>query len=214
MVSSPASAPRPPGRPRSEAARRRILQAANELLTRDGFVALTMEAIASKAKVSKATLYRWWSTKAAVVMDGFLAANEPRILFPDTGSVREDIRHQMHRLVELFASQTGRTIAALIAEGQTDPELAEAFRSRWLSIRRIEAKQVLERGIARGELRSDLDDLDVVLDALYGPIYCRLLVGHAPLDADFVNRLADFVINGISAQPATAANLERSPNSE
>jgi AcrR family transcriptional regulator len=104
-----------------------------------------MEAIASKAKVSKATLYRWWSTKAAVVMDGFLAANEPRILFPDTGSVREDIRHQMHRVVELFASQTGRTIAALIAEGQTDPELAEAFRSRWLSIRRIEAKQVLER---------------------------------------------------------------------
>lgn len=130
-------------------------------------------------------------------MDGFLAATAPNIPFPDTSSVKEDFRTQMHTVVCLFASQTGRTIAALIAQGQTDPELAVAFRERYLAARRTEAKQILERGITRGELQPDID-LDVVLDTLYGPLYYRLLVGHASLDVDFVNKLVDLVMEAIS----------------
>jgi AcrR family transcriptional regulator len=196
MFESTNSTYRSSGRPRSQAAHRAILQAANELLSRDGFAALTVEAIAAKAGVSKATIYRWWSSKAAVVMDGFLAATAPTIPFPDTGSIREDFRHQMLMVVDLFASQTGRTIAVLIAEGQNDLELAEAFRFRYLAARRREAKHILERGIARKELRADLD-LDIVLDAFYGPLYYRLLVGHAPLDVYFVNKLVDLVMIAI-----------------
>ena len=191
------STPRSSGRPRSEAAHRAILQAANDLLREDGFATLTVEAIAAKAGVSKATIYRWWSSKAAVVMDGFLAATVSNIPFPDTGSVKEDFRIQMYRVLDLFASQTGRTIAALIAQGQTDPELAVAFRERYLAARRTEAKQILERAIARGEIQPDIDTY-VVLDALYGPLYYRLLVGHASLDVDFVNKLVDLVMVGIS----------------
>lgn len=197
MFKSNDSTPRSSGRPRSEAAHRAILEAANDLLNEDGFAALTVEAIAAKAGVSKATIYRWWSSKAAVVMDGFLAATAPNIPFPDTGSVKEDFRTQMHTVVSLFASQTGRTIAALIAQGQVDEELAVAFRERYLAARRTEAKQILERGIARGELQPDID-LDVVLDALYGPLYYRLLVGHASLDIDFVNKLVNLVMEAIS----------------
>jgi AcrR family transcriptional regulator len=189
---------RPPGRPRSERAHRAILQAANELLESEGFAAVTMEAIAERAGVSKATVYRWWPNRAAVVMDGFLSIVSSEVPFPHTGHAREDIRIHMRRLAEAFSGKIGRTVAALIAEGQSDPELAEALRSRWLSIRRTEAREILELGIERGELREDLD-LEVAVDVLYGPIYYRMLVGHAPLEDDFGDTLADHIFTGLAA---------------
>jgi AcrR family transcriptional regulator len=191
--------PRPPGRPRSERARRAILQAANELLESEGFAALTVEAIAERAGVSKATVYRWWPNKAAVVMDGFLSTVSSEVPFPHTGHAQEDIRLHMRRLIKALGGKMGRTVAALIAEGQADRELAEALRSRWLSARRAEVKEILEHGMTRGELREDLD-LEVAVDSLYGPIYYRLLVDHAPLEENFAEALADHVFSGLSAR--------------
>jgi AcrR family transcriptional regulator len=191
--------PRPPGRPRSKRAHRAILQAANELLEGEGFAAVTMEAIAERAEVSKATVYRWWPNRAAVVMDGFLSTVSSEVPFPHTGHAREDIRLHMRRLTEAFSGRMGPTVAALIAEGQAEPELAEALRSRWLSVRRAEAKEILELGIERGELREGLD-LEVAVDILYGPIYYRLLVGHAPLDGDFADALAEHIFAGLGAR--------------
>ena len=190
---------RPPGRPRSERAHRAILQAANELLESEGFAAVTVEAIAERAGVSKATVYRWWPNRAAVVMDGFLSIVSSEVPFPHTGHAREDIRIHMRRLAEAFSGKIGSTVAALIAEGQSDPELAEALRSRWLSVRRAEARKILELGIERGELREDLDP-EVAVDVLYGPIYYRMLVGHAPLDDDFADALANHVFAGLAAR--------------
>jgi AcrR family transcriptional regulator len=190
---------RAPGRPRSERAHRAILRAANELLESDGFAAVTVEAIAERAGVSKATIYRWWPNRAAVVMDGFLSIVSSEVPFPHTGQAREDIRIHMRRLADAFGGKMGRTVAALIAEGQADPELAEALRSRWLSVRRAEAREILELGIERGELRVDLDP-EVAVDVLYGPIYYRMLVGHAPLDDDFADALADHVFAGLRAR--------------
>ena len=190
---------RSPGRPRSERAHRAILQAANDLLESEGFAALTVEAIAERAGVSKATIYRWWPNRAAVVMDGFLSIVSSEVPFPHTGHAREDIRIHMRRLAEAFSGKIGRTVAALIAEGQSDPELAEALRSRWLSVRRKEAREILELGIERGELREGIDQ-EVAVDVLYGPIYYRMLVGHAPLDDDFADALADHVFAGLRAR--------------
>ena len=190
---------RSPGRPRSERARRAILQAANELLESEGFAAATVEAIAERAGVSKATVYRWWPNKAAVVMDGFFSTVSSEVPFPHTGHAREDIRLHMRRLTEAFSGKIGHTVAVLIAEGQADPELAEALRSRWLSVRRVEARKILELGIECGELREDLDP-EVAVDILYGPIYYRLLVGHAPLDEDFADALADQIFAGLGAR--------------
>jgi hypothetical protein len=90
-------------------------------------------------------------------------------------------------------------VAALIAEGQADPELAEALRSRWLSVRRVEVRDILELGIERGELRDDID-LEVAVDVLYGPIYYRMLVGHARLDEPFADVLADHIFAGLAAR--------------
>ena len=95
---------------------------------------MTVEAIAERAGVSKATVYRWWPNRAAVVMDGFLSIVSSQVPFPHTGRAREDIRIHMRRLAEAFSGKIGSTVAALIAEGQSDPELAEALRSRWLSV--------------------------------------------------------------------------------
>jgi AcrR family transcriptional regulator len=190
---------RPPGRPRSERARRAILQAANELLESEGFASVTVEAIADRAGVSKATVYRWWPNKAAVVMDGFLSTVSSEVPFPHTDCAQEDIRLHMRRLIKALGGKMGRTVAALIAEGQADPELTEALHSRWLSVRRAEVKEILEQGMARGELRGGLD-LEVAADSLYGPIYYRLLLSHAPLEEDFADTLADHVFAGLSAQ--------------
>ena len=160
---------------------------------------MTVEAIAERAGVSKATIYRWWPNKAAIVMDGFLSMVSAEVPFPHTGHAREDIRLHMRRLAEAFGGKMGRTVAALIAEGQADPELAEALRSRWLSVRRTEAKEILELGIERGELREDLDP-DVAVDVLYGPIYYRMLVGHARLDEAFAHILADHIFAGLATR--------------
>ena len=199
---------RPPGRPRSERARRAILQAANELLESEGFAAATVEAIAERAGVSKATVYRWWPNKAAVVMDGFFSTVSSEVPFPHTGHAREDIRLHMRRLTEAFSGKIGHTVAVLIAEGQADPELAEALRSRWLSVRRTEARKILELGIECGELREDLDP-EVAVDILYGPIYYRLLVGHAPLDENFADALANQIFAGLGARDPSDPTTSR-----
>ena len=186
------------GRPRSERAKRAILEAAGELLDHNGFAGVTVEAIAVRAGVSKATIYRWWPNKAAVITDSFLELTAPEIDFVETGSVREDLRLQMRSLIRVFVGKSGQTIAALVAEGQSDPEVADAFRSRWISARREETDLVLRRGVARGELCDGLD-LEAVMDALYGPIYYRLLVGHLPLEEGFADVLTDYVMYGLAA---------------
>jgi len=188
------------GRPRSERARRAILKAAGELLERDGFTAVTMERIAERAGVSKATIYRWWPNKAAVMTDSFLELVVPDTSPLDTGSAREDLRLRLRGLAHMLAGRSGRFVAALIAESQTDSEVAEALRTHWISVRRRETRPLLRRGIERGELRSDLD-LEVAIDALYGPVYWRMLTGYAPLSDDFVDRLVDHVMVGLRAFP-------------
>jgi AcrR family transcriptional regulator len=183
---------RPPrGRPRSEEARVAILRAALELLEARGFAALSVDAIADRARVGRATIYRWWPNKAAVVMDAFLADTAPQMPFPDTGSAREDLRRQMRSVIRLFnLPKTSRPFVALIAESQHDPVLARALRERFIASRREAAQDVLNRGIERGELRVDLDP-DLTLDALYGALYYRLLISRERLTPGYADALLD-----------------------
>src|SRR5450755_3391635 len=162
-------AKRPPGRPRSEESRQSILRSTLKLLKQPGgFPELSIEAIAADANVGKTTVYRWWPTKGALVADAFSASADNELRFPDTGSVYNDIRLQMRGLIRIFRSQRGKIVAALLAGGQSDPELIEAFRERFLWPRRKNAYRTLQRGIDRGELPVGID-LDLVLDSLYGP---------------------------------------------
>ncbi len=188
------------GRPRSEAARRAILRAAGDLLARDGFADVTVEAIAAEAGVGKATIYRWWPGKAAVVLDAFLAAAGPCAPFPDTGCLEEDLRGQMRALAQALGGRAGTVLRGVLAEAQSDPEAAEAFRTRYLAPRRTETRRVLDRAQARGQLCPHAD-LETAADALYGPLYFRLTAGHAPLDAAFVDSLLALVFHGLRPDP-------------
>ncbi len=163
------------------------------LLETVGFQELTMEAVAERAKVSKATVYRWWPNKAALVADAFHSAAVEELHFPDTGSVLCDMSTQMVRLVSIFRSRRGKLVSTLIAGGQSDPELIKAFRQRFLMPRREEAYRTLRRAVDRGELSPDTD-FDLMLDSLYGPIYMRFLIGHRPLNRDFVLEVCNLVL--------------------
>jgi AcrR family transcriptional regulator len=187
---------RTPGRPRSEQARRAILQSTLRLLQETGFPELYIEAIAAHANVSKATVYRWWPNKAALVADAFFSVTDAKLRFPDTGSVRTDLNLQMKQLVRIFRGKEGRIVAALIGGGQSDPELIDAFRTRFLRPRRQEAYETLRRGMQRGELPANLN-MDLLLDTLYGAIYFRFLIRHASLSEAFINDLCRIVVDAV-----------------
>jgi len=187
------------GRPRSERARVATLEAAGELLDERGLAALSVDAIATHAGVSKATIYRWWPSKAAVVMDAFLERTSPQMPFPDTGSTREDLRRQMRSVIRLFNdAATSRPFVALIAESQHDPVLAAALRERFIAARRAAATEAFARGIERGDLKADLD-VEIAIDALYGALYYRLLVSGEPLTPRYADRLLDQLFPALAA---------------
>ena len=183
------------GRPRDEVARARILEAALKLVEDLGFANTTTDAIAEHAGASKATIYRWWPNKAAVLIEALREAVAQETPFPETGDLRQDLRMQLRNFVKLLTGRRGRIFKAFVAAAQSDPEVAESFRSLWIVPRRSAAIHVLERYQGRG-IREDVD-LDQLMDALYGPIYFRLLAGHRPMTEEFTDALVDMTLEGI-----------------
>jgi AcrR family transcriptional regulator len=184
------------GRPRDEEARTRILESALNVLEEFGFANTTADAIAERAGASKATIYRWWQNKAAVLIDALRERVAKESPFPQSGDVKQDIHRQLQNFIALLTGRHGRIFKAFIAAAQSDEEFAEAFRKFWIQPRRAEAKSVLERHQRAGSLAKDLE-LEIVLDLIYGPIYFRLLAGHAPLTPDFARTVADIALEGI-----------------
>lgn len=198
---------RPPGRPRNERSRQAILRSTLKLLRKTSFADLSIEAISADAGVGKATVYRWWSTKGALVVDAFVSSIEGEMHFPDSGSVWHDMNAQMKSFVQVLHSRTGRIVAALIAAGQSDTGVMEEFRARFLRHRRQEAYRTLQRGIDRGELPRDLD-LDLVLDMLYGAIYMRFLIRHGELSEQYVDDVCRVIARSV-ALPSSSRNGKR-----
>ncbi|MGG1514229.1 TetR/AcrR family transcriptional regulator [Paenibacillus oryzisoli] len=184
------------GRPRNLETQQAILQAAYDLLFEIGFADITVEKIAERAGVSKATIYKWWPGKAAVVMDGYLSAASQRLPVPDTGNAFEDLLAHATNLTRFLVSGEGRVITQLIGESQTDPGVADAYRSRYVQPRRKETRQIIDRGIQRGELRQDVNP-DLFIDLLYGPIFYRLTMTGEHLDDTFVKDIVTLAFQGI-----------------
>lgn len=174
-------------RTRDQAARRRVLSAAADLVRELGPRAVTVDKIAANAGVGKQTIYRWWPTKSAVIMDALIELTDPEPVDPP-GSTYEAIRVQMRRVARMFASRNGELIRELVADAQGDPDLARDFRERFFAHRRARGAATLAKGIATGELRPDLD-VDDTLDVLYAPLWLRLLVGHRPLTPSAVDKV-------------------------
>lgn len=190
---------RGPGRPRSERARLAVLAAAGELMLEGGLNAASMEAIAERAGVSKATIYKWWPSRGAVALDGFLVQAQDTIAVPEGLSTRDALHFQLLALIRLFRDgPSGPLMRALVSQADCDAEIARAVRERWLAPRRAVAVDILRTAIAAGELRADVD-LAVVTDQLFGPVYYRLMFGHEPLDDGLADRLVDQTMAGLLA---------------
>jgi len=188
------------GRPRSEAAHRAILAAAADLLLDRGLHGVSMDAVAERAGVSKATIYRWWPTKETLAMD--MLYNEWAKVTPqqhESGSLRLDLVALLRAWSRLTSSRPyGRVVAALLVEGQSDPAFAAEYQRRLVEPRRDQARVVFGHAIARGEIAADTK-VEVAIDLLYGPLYHRLLHGHAPLDDEFVDDLVEMALRGFGS---------------
>lgn len=185
---------RPPGRPRDPAAARAILEASLDVLREQGFGGFTVDAVAARAGVGKATIYRRWSSKEELI----LAAAETVVAdvpTPDTGSIRDDLLVLAKAVAAHFGSKTAGCLAAdLAAEATRSPE-ARALMQRFTSTRRRIALAIVRRAIQRGELRADVD-ADTVVDAIVGPVFYRARLTGASLSPRAVERIVDLALDG------------------
>ncbi|HLZ63022.1 MAG TPA: TetR/AcrR family transcriptional regulator [Ktedonosporobacter sp.] len=181
-----------PGRPRSDQSHRAILQAAREILEQEGYRAMTIEAIAARAGVSKKTIYRWWPSKAAVALEALAAYTDELVPFPDTGSLERDLLTYFEYSIAGLRSPSGDMLRGLAAEAQLDPEFEREFQRSFIVPRKEDLVALLKRGAQRGELAPDID-LHVLADMIYGAKWYRLLLYPSPLDDTFARELVAII---------------------
>lgn len=209
---SPATAATPTrGRPRSEKSRMAVLKAAQQLLEKGSLRDLSIEAIAQRAGVSKATIYRWWPGKTAIAIDVFDELLKPAAPPAGQSGSMKAIQRNQDLVARQYAGEVGRLIAQILCEVQSDQQARDAFINRVFMQRRAVLRTILTRGQASGELAAPADT-DATLDLLYGAIYLRLLVGHLPLDDAFIASLQSMAAKLLApsqlpkgARPASAS---------
>jgi AcrR family transcriptional regulator len=197
-ASEPQNGARRRGRPRSEKSKTSILEAAGELLLENGLDAVSMDQIAERAGVSKATIYRWWPTKETLAIDALYedwATAYP--VAPDSGVLRDDLLGVFLPWVDHIATRPyARVLGALLTRARTDEGFAAEFDQRLVQPRRDGGRVIFHRAIEREELPAETD-IELALDLLYGPVYHRFLQGHLPISRAFVEAVIDAVLRGL-----------------
>lgn len=189
---------RKPGRPRCSELESAIRKAALDMLEQQGFASLTIEGVAARAGVGKATIYRWWPTKSSLVIDAFVEAYNDTLDLPDTGSLREDLLAPLRKLLAIADSRRGRILAEMVAAFATSPELAETFYNRWISARRRVLGAVLDRAIERGEFDASIPQ-EAFLDALCGATYYQLMLMPGPPEEERLGAAVDLLLRAARA---------------
>src|SRR3954469_22093172 len=188
----------PRGRPRSVKADRAILTATLELLAERGLDATSIEEVAARAGVGKTTIYRRWTSKGLLALDAFVISFREEQPLPDTGTLRGDLLSALHAWVRAVTQTAmGPMLTGLIAEAQHDPELRGAWRDRVLEPLRTQHRVMLDRAIARGEIPASVDR-GGVLALFFGAAEPRLLLGHLPMTGEFIARVVDVILAGIT----------------
>jgi AcrR family transcriptional regulator len=182
--------------PRSLKAQDKVLCATKELLAEGGLSATTVDAIATRSGVSKATIYKHWPSRTAIAAEAFGREMAAAIPLPDTGSVRGDLTEQVRRVSRFYAGEHGKVFAQLLAASVSDPQAAPYVREYFLDARRAALAELWQRGVDRGEVRPGIS-AGTATDILFGPLIFRLLTGHAPLTTEEADAISIAALDGL-----------------
>jgi AcrR family transcriptional regulator len=179
------------GRPRDPRAEQAILGATRKLLAEGGVGNLTVEKVAARAGVAKTTVYRRWRSKDELALAVLIDMVEQVVAVPELKDTRAELVAFVDGAVTILGSTLmGRVMQGLVSDLAADRDLAKAFRERVVAVRIAEVRRLVDRGIARGDLRPDAD-YELAHELLFGPVYYRLLLSGAPLDKDLARRVVD-----------------------
>jgi AcrR family transcriptional regulator len=172
-----------------------IMDAVYALLEEKSVRDLTIEAVAKRAGVGKPTLYKWWPTKATLVLAMLCERMAPKLEKPTALTAEQSLRFRVRSLIDAFNGPFGKIVTGLIAEGQSEPAVLQEFFDRWVSPRRNATIADLQRGKDAGELRPETEP-ELLNDTIFGAIYYRMLLRCGPLTRRFGEELVDQVIRG------------------
>jgi AcrR family transcriptional regulator len=193
------------GRPRRVDADEAILGATLELLVELGAAGLSMDVLAQRAGVGKATIYRRWDSKEALILDAMRTANTP-VPVPDEGNLRDDLFAYMDAVIERFGAGRGSDVLPHLIEASCHDEHLRASLDDYTLGRQATIRLLLQRGLERGELPADTD-VDLLVDVILAPIFYRHLCTGAKVDQDLTHRLVTFALR------SSAGNIDRSSRS-
>lgn len=176
------------GRPPSQKARQKALEAARGILMDEGLGRLSIEAVATRSGVGKPTIYRHWANASELAMEA-LMAGFPAGSGGGPAGLEAALAAQIATLTQAFATTRGRQIAMALATADPESEFTRAFRNRVLLSSREAGREMIAAAAAAGEIGAP-EDIEVVLDMIYAPLLYRLLAGHQPLDAGLAPALA------------------------
>jgi AcrR family transcriptional regulator len=196
---------------RSKRSHDAVLEAARELLAERGYANVTIEEIAARAGVGKTTIYRWWPAKASIFMElytGLAAALQP---LRDTGSLLGDLRAHLRGAFELLRTTiAGVALAGIVAEAQSNPDVARMLRSELAPSRRRVNRLILERAVERGEIDGSIS-LDLVADMITGIVWYCILVGRGPMDDALADEIVATIVQGIASGRGGAVEMPKRP---
>lgn len=185
------------GRPRDPRTDRAILDATVAVVAERGFARLTVDEVALRAGVGKATIYRRWPSKLPLVIESVCQLSDEKVPVPDSGTLRGDVQALIESFVGALTSPLGQALVRLVSEAATDPQLRHTVHEELIVRRQKALGAILERGIAKGEIRPDAD-VDLVLEVGTAALLHRLVVSDRPLDLDYASRVVELLLDGLS----------------
>jgi AcrR family transcriptional regulator len=199
------------GRPRSQSARRAVLNSTRALFQKGGYAAVTMEAISERSGVAKTTIYRWWPNRPSLVVDLLMEMAGMSVPVPSGPDPLKAVRNEMRGIAAVSDDLIGRLLTSLVGEAQRDPAIRSALLNGLFHPRSAATAKKIREAQTAGLLRKDLAP-PVIVDLLVGPLFYRMLVRHQPLDDAFAAQVFRGVMSGIATGRPVSRRARKAPS--